>query len=122
MALVALSCAFSASKSSVSGAGAAVGAATGGGVAGARGAATRGAGGGVAGATGVATGCGVAGGILGAPAVVSAEAAVLFAAEGTVRQVVDRRVVDLRHPGLHALGETVAPLDIAREDSRGQAV
>src|SRR5678815_3887205 len=60
MALVALSCASSASKSSVRGAGGAVGAATGGGVAGARGAATRGAGGGVVGATGVATGCGAA--------------------------------------------------------------
>src|SRR6185436_20136380 len=56
------------------------------------------------------------------PAVVSAEAAVLFAAKGTVRQVVDRRVVDVRHPGLHALREAVAALDIAREHSGRQAV
>src|SRR5688572_11856011 len=56
------------------------------------------------------------------PAVVSAEAAVLFTAEGTVRQVVDRRVVHVRHPGLHTLRETVATLDIAGEDSGGQAV
>src|SRR3954467_13836208 len=56
------------------------------------------------------------------PAVVSAETAVLFTAEGTVRQVVDGRVVHVRHPGLHTLRETVAALDIAREDSGGQAV
>src|SRR5690349_8318475 len=55
------------------------------------------------------------------PAVVSAEAAVLFTAEGTVRQVVDRRVVHVRHSGPYALRETVASLGIAGEDRGGQA-
>src|SRR4029453_383858 len=56
------------------------------------------------------------------PAIVSAQAAVLFTAEGTVRQVVDGRVVHVRHPGVHTLREPVATLEIAREDRGGQTV
>src|SRR6185436_11820391 len=55
------------------------------------------------------------------PAVVPAEAAVLFAAEGTVRQVVDRRVVDVRHPGLLRRRKYAAEARVPAARRRGSA-
>ena len=55
-------------------------------------------------------------------AVVATQAAVLLTAEGTVREIVDRRVIDVRHSRLHPQRKPVAALDVARHHRAREAV
>src|SRR6185369_13685444 len=50
------------------------------------------------------------------------DAGVLFTAERTVGQIIDGLVVDVRHAAFHALRESRAPMQIAREDTPRQAL
>ena len=52
----------------------------------------------------------------------AAEPAVLFAAEGTVGEIIDRLIIHVGHAGLDPQRDAHASLDISREDRARQAV
>ena len=51
-----------------------------------------------------------------------AAAAVLDAAERHLRLVVHRLIIDMHNPGLNALGDCQALIEVAGDDARGKAV